>query len=292
MSHATEIVNESELVNTLQGLVQTTEEVYVIKMGKIRNSVLDTRYFMDNLGQTFTRVRLAYHQLLLTKTGRDKFQFPELKNKTRSVAVLLSASEKLSGEINRKIFEKFWQYLDKNPSSDVVIAGKTGRIIFQQKAVNRPYRFFDIPEEILTVEHLRSIISHLIDYQEVNVFYGKFISFVLQQETRSNISGQSLSDTQSLLPSEKTDTARVIIFEPSPEEILSFFETQIFTSLFKQTINESYLAQIGSRIMVLETASARIESRLKELDKEFKRIQRQKQNKKQLKSLVSTLFNF
>jgi F0F1-type ATP synthase gamma subunit len=95
-----------------------------------------------------------------------------------------------------------------------------------------------------------------------------------------------------LLPSEKTDTARVIIFEPSPEEILSFFETQIFTSLFKQTINESYLAQIGSRIMVLETASARIESRLKELDKEFKRIQRQKQNKKQLKSLVSTLFNF
>lgn len=282
---------ELEFISIMKDLVQAEEEVSVRKMQAIRASVLSTRNFIDQISQTYNDLKSAYKLKLLQqreiKASNSKVKLPGVKKTKKSAVVLLSAEEKLSGEVNQALFKKFATYLKKNPGEDIVIAGKTGRSLYQQSGLHLPYRYFNLPEVSLSIESLRPVINFLLLYKNVNVFYGKFISFVRQDPTSINITGESLEQTTKT-PDKDTQIAKVplYIFEPSLEEILQFFETQIFTSFFKQVVDESLLAQIGSRIMSLEQSSNRINEKEKKMTVQRRKIQRQISNSKALQALA------
>lgn len=283
------LTSEIDFTNILAGLVQTYQQIYVKKMQRTRESVLETRHFIDSISQTYSVIKSAFLQLMVVKgfiaRPTQLFPIPGVKKSKDTILVFLSASEKLSGKINMQVFNFFWHFLEEYPLADLVIAGKTGKRLYEQRGGTRPFRYYDLPEESLTVEDLRPIINLLLDYRKVNVIYGKFHSFVNQQPAQTNVSGQSTASiSQESQPADLLQPASKYLFEPSPEEILQFFETQIFTSLFKQTVSESYLAQIGSRVMTLESSSANINLRLQALANDTRRYVRRQKNRKQMQS--------
>jgi F0F1-type ATP synthase gamma subunit len=77
------------------------------------------------------------------------------------------------------------------------------------------------------------------------------------------------------------------LFEPDIEHILMFFEKQIFTSVFEQTIRESQLAKFASRVMVMDRANENIKERLKQMAKINQRIAHREMNRKQTNQLSS-----
>ena len=74
------------------------------------------------------------------------------------------------------------------------------------------------------------------------------------------------------VPTEKSEdkSFQLYFFEPSLEEVVIFFETEIFASLLEQVFHESRLAKTASRMMLLDRASQNI-------DKSFDRLFFQKQ---------------
>ena len=288
MQNLKNIVSETQLVRTINDLVQSFEQIYVTKMQHVRQSVLETRTFNEGINNLFFELKAAYHQQVLEiiEKRRKNLQLMNIAYKQKeTVAVLLSANEKLSGDINQKVFNNFYNYIQEHKDIDIVIAGKSGKKLFDQKSTDRAYHYYDLPEEAVGIQSLRQIINNLLEYKQVKVFYGKFNNFINQVETMSDISGESENEDTKLVKHQKK-----FLFEPSLDEILEYFENQIFTALFKQTVHESYLAQIGSRIMSLESTSAKIQEKLKLLDYEEKRAIKQKRNKKQLQSMAGITY--
>src|SRR5512145_2095403 len=120
--------NEMGFIETLGGLVQTYEEIYVARMQKIRKSVVGTRDFTEGLRLIFAELR--QHERLKTRTELDKSTPRQQINKHTGegmLVVLLTTSQRWAGDINRQVFEQFWEYKKKHPKAKVMIIGKIGK---------------------------------------------------------------------------------------------------------------------------------------------------------------------
>ena len=131
---------------------------------------------------------------------------------------------------------------------------------------------------------LTEVIRHLVQYEEIRVYFGKFESLVTQRPEVQSIS--SATPVAGKLQGPKV----FYIFEPSIEEILVFFETQIFASLFDQSLRESQLAKFASRILAMDRATQNIEKKVLRLKLNELSVSHKLANIKQLNSLSPVVY--
>lgn len=277
------VKEEVELVETFKMLAQAYEEISVIKMQRVRSSVLSTRDFLDDLSSVFADVKASYQQEIenmLAKKKNKKFNPLLLLSKKRKTAgVLLTPNSKLYGDIISRTYHLFMDDVTKN-NYDIVIIGRRGKELFDQDQKGKKYQYFDLPDANVTFDDLKNIFAHIADYEKVYVYYGLFNNVVAQTPTVSNISGEQALISQG--PKSKSETK--YIFEPSLEKIFTFFQSQVFVSLFKQTVHEAELSRLASRITAMEQALSNIEGTQGKLKNESLRIKKALANKKQIEA--------
>ena len=125
----------------------------------------------------------------------------------------------------------------------------------------------------------------MVQYTEIKIYYGKFQSVVTQKPDIQNIAAGTTVSGDASAPKV------LYIFEPSVEDILMFFETQIFASIFDQSIRESQLAKFASRILAMDSASQNIERRITSLNLKKLSHLHKIANDKQLNSLSPVVFS-
>jgi len=268
-------------MTTLRLVTQAYEEIAVMRMQRIRDSVLHTSLFISELNQVFVDVKSNYKTtstggLLMQKKKTITPQVTIIDKNGKNVAVLVTTNSKMNGEIIPKVFHEFYTYVNEH-QTDIIIMGKMGKQLYEQMSKKRPYTFFELKENQITNVSLREIVLAMLPYKEINVFYGKFESLLFQNPTLTNLSGDKIEGK-----SDKKDKPNLYVFEPSIEKILEFFETQIFSSLVKQTLNESELARYASRIRAMEEAMQNIDKKTKGLKSQSNKIRKLLGNKKQL----------
>ncbi|MBI2599360.1 F0F1 ATP synthase subunit gamma [Candidatus Daviesbacteria bacterium] len=281
MSTKSRLIEDFEAANSLRFLAQAYEQISVVKMQQIRRSVLKTRDFLDRLADVFVDVKGSYKNKILElikkkKNTTEVTSFSTLAKNDKSVAVLISANTRLYGSIVYQVFDTFSRFIKEQKATDVVIVGKIGKELFE--AVDkRPYAYFELPDNDVSFAQLESLVGRILNYKKVTVFYGQFINVLNQTPKALEITGeQSLDDRI-------TEQERNLhfLFEPSLENILNFFETQFFTSSFKQTVNETQLARYASRIDAMEQAIVSIDKKIKNIKYLKLRAIKDTQNKKQ-----------
>ncbi len=286
MQDKNKIKEEAGLLSTLRLLVESYEEISVLRMQRVKSSVLLTRDFLERLSQVFLDVRSNYQREIASitrqKKNADKESFSTIKKNGRTVSVFLSSNSKFYGDIIQKVFQEFINDIKKK-DSDIVIVGRIGRQLYEQSGVKKQYQYFELPDSQVAVEDLRSLVSHIIQYENVDVYHGKYSNMVTQLATMSNVSGDQIVE-------EQVTTDRKFFFEPDLEKILNFFETQVFSSLFKQTVNESELSRLAARIKAMEEAFDNIDRTENSLGMRFRKVKRYEQNKRQLESLTGVYF--
>lgn len=286
MQDKRKIAEEITLVGDLRMLSEAFEEISVMKMQKVRSSVLRTRDFLTNLLDVFYDVKGSYKKQILELMKKKKkdtsniSSFSTLAKNGKEVIVLLSANTKLYGDIIPRVFNLFTEKV-KSSNSDVVIVGKLGKDLFEQSDTKKAYKYFDVPDTVASFEDLKPLVLDILNYEKVTVFYGKFENVINQTPTSINISGEEPIDEEA--PEEKRDFK--FLFEPSLERILNFFETQMFTSFFKQTVDEFELARHASRIRAMEEALGNIDTKVKLLKSQQGRAKRLTANKKQIETI-------
>lgn len=279
---------ETEILRlmSLDAVTRGYSQIASIKMKKVRDGVLTSRDFLDEINNIFAEVLDSYRREIIRLSKRlglkkkkskgDSITF--LAHNGRKVAVLLSANSGLYGDLIARTFKLFTESV-RASDYEVTIIGLTGLALFQQFEPNRPYTYFDLPDSKLDYVKLANIIKHLVSYEEIVIYYPKFENVVTQEPAVFSISAGTKLQSSSKGP------RREYIFEPTLESILIFFETEIFNSLLEQTVSESQLAKYASRMLSLDRASERIGNRLKEIKIDKLKLSHKISNKKQLHSL-------
>lgn len=286
MLYLKDIDEEIKQVESLHELTQVYGEIASSRMKKIRGYVLRNREFLDSIKSIFEDTLAAYAQKLsklvvegkLKKGGNVTF----LAHNGKRVSVLISANTGFFGGIVKETFDEFLKDV-RTGDSEATIIGKVGRGMFLEAEPGRPYIFFDLPDFGIDSTKLSEVIKHLVAYSEIKVYYGKFQSVVTQKPDSQVISaGTPVTDN---IVAPKT----MYLFEPSVEDILMFFETQIFASIFDQSLRESQLAKFASRILAMDSASQNISKRISELNLKKLSFSHKVANEKQLNSLSSVV---
>src|SRR6266567_1506448 len=127
------ILEELEALNSIKDLAQSYEEIAIVRMQKIRESVLKTRDFLADISDVFVDLKTSYNREvkdLVEKIKKgDAGLLPTLQKKNKTLLVYLASNSGLYGAVTQKTFKLFMQELAKTPSeqTDHVIIGSTGR---------------------------------------------------------------------------------------------------------------------------------------------------------------------
>jgi len=288
MAYSRDIKDEIESVTALQSLVDAYEEIASTRMKKTRDSVLVNREFLDEIGKIFDEVRRSYinevKRLARKRKSISGEKITFLAHNGKTVSVLLSSNTGLYGAIVKRTFDLFMDEV-RSGSTEVTIAGRHGLALFLDEEPTKPYTFFELPDYNVGTIELSDLIKHIVQYEEIHVFYGKFINVVKQDPTMLSVSAEISLEEEKPKVSEVT-----YLFEPSLEKILVYFETEIFASLFEQAVRESELAKYASRFLAMDRATGNIKEELKKLEFDDLRVRHGLVNRKQLNSM-SNLYN-
>lgn len=277
------IDKDVKLVKSLKGLAEAYEEISVTKMQRVRGKVLSSRDYLTELSRVFTNVKANYKaeiaRFMNKKHNKGVLSFSPLGGNGKYMAILLSSNSKLYGDIGRKVFDLFIANIERD-NPDIYIVGKVGRELFDASGIRKKYRYIDFPETKEEEAELAPFFKILDQYENVNVFHGQFMNVLNQQALVSNVTG-----TQGLTSGEPGNENVRFFFEPSIEKVLELFENQIFASLFKQTLHESELSHVASRIRQMETALQNIGDYEKKLERLKKRAHKRMEGAKQIQRL-------
>lgn len=271
-------------LGNFQSLTETFTEIAATKMQRVRDSVVKSREYVDGINVIFGDIKTTYEVEIkrISKGNREKSL---RKHNGKTAVVFISANTGLYGDIVRRVFYKFVEDVKKSPA-DAVIVGKSGKKMVTEEGVNlENANYFDYPDDAIDFEALKPIMTLLTQYEKVVVHYGKFESIVNQTPTASDITGGSSTGPQ--VASNNPAAATSYLIEPTLEEVMTFFENEIITSVFVQTVHESQLAKFASRMLYMDSANQRIKDQIKATEFEKQRLKHQSANKKQLQTLSS-----
>lgn len=282
------IFEELEALNSLKDLAESYEEIAVVRMQKIRDSVLKTRDFLADISDVFVDLKSSYNievkdLMNRIKTG-DHGLLPTLQKKDKTLLVYLSSNGGLYGAVTQKTYKLFMQELSKTDrdKTDIVVIGNAGRMMFEGSGANRPFEYFEIPDTSVSVLHIKNLMQKFLQYENVNIFYGKFGNVVRQSPIETSITGEDIFETETIAQVPREDR---FIFEPTLQKIFHFFQTQIMANLFSQTLLENQLARHASRVNAMEEALVHIEDESKKLNQQKSRLKHLMENKKQLETI-------
>lgn len=288
MPQKKKIMEDLEALNSLKDLASSYEEIAVVRMQRIRDSVLKTRDFLANLSDIFVDLKSSYlreiKELLEKRKKGDKTILPLLQKNGRNLMVYVSSNGRLYGSVTQKVFKLFMQDLRKPEAdkSDIVVVGEAGRDMLSSSGLGKPFEYFEIPDTDVSLTHIKKLIQKFLAYEKVYIYYGKFNNVVKQTPISTSITGDNIFETEDLKEIPREDR---FIFEPVLEKIFSFFETQIMANLFSQTILENQLARHASRVDAMEEALGHIEEETKKINVLRNRIKHQSQDRKQLETI-------
>lgn len=288
MSEIKEIQDEIYITNNFKNLVDIYGEIASIRMMKIRTNVLNNRNYIFSITQIFFDTLAAFLKKASRATLNEKLfkknRITFLSHNGKTVFVLISSNTGFYGDVNKTTFSKFVNDFDK-ADCEVTIIGKVGKKLFTDSYPKKPYTFFELPDYGSDKNSLLAIINHLVQYDEVRVYYSAYTTVLNQSPTMSNLTaGTTLI--------EKTKNIKdQYIFEPNVEYILTFFEKEVFGSFFDQTIKESQLSKLSGRIMAMDRASISIKNKLRLINYDYLRVKHRQINKKQLGLLQSLVYH-
>lgn len=291
MAQRKKVLEDLEALNSLKNLAESYEEVAVVRMQKIKDSVLKTRSFLAELSDVFVDLKSSYEReikdLLERRKHGEKILINLAPKNGKTLMVYLSSNGKLYGAVTQKTYKLFVQELKSHGAEvDIVVIGTAGKEMLDNSGVRRDYEFYDIPDTSVDITHIKGLMEKFLQYEKVYVYYGKFGNVVTQDPIATSITGEEIFESESKKVDLREDR---FIFEPTLEKIFHFFEKQIMANLFSQTLLENQLARHASRVNAMEEALINVELESKRLNLVKNRIKHQSMNKKQLETISGVL---
>lgn len=259
----------------LKSLTEIYEDVAVIGMQSVRHQVLTNRIFLEGVSSVYSLAKSAFLKHIATIPSRKERERETsfLKRNKKTVAVLISGNQTLLGDI---IFNTFRTYLDliRKIDCDLAVMGKTGSSLLREANLPKQFVEFLIDDYEFSEAKTKLALQFITRYERVIVVYPKFVTVLSQAPNVDDISGGVALEQKEL------KSSKDYFFEPSPKEVMAYFEGQIIEVLFRQKMLESILARFGARLTIMDLATKKIGKIIESNLKEKRRIDRANANRK------------
>lgn len=273
MATLKEVQSNLENVLTIGTITGIYQDMAQLRMNRVREEVLKTRQFLEGLIKVYGLAKKSY---LASAQKKDSRKLAKLltKGKKDQVLIFLSTNEFFHGHLISELWRSARNYLKENKANLVVI-GKMGKYLAEQSGYGHKLFYFQLDDEKPAQEDLKELVESIRKYERVIVFHGRFETVIHQEPMQTDISGGNYLE-------EETIETKRYLFEPSPEEILEFFENEIVAALFNQVILEHRLAKHASRMVAMHQITEKANLMGENLKKKKMKILRQIQDKKQI----------
>ncbi len=264
MKRTKELKEELVSLEEFLTMVEAYEEISALRMRKVKKSVLKRREFMQGLNEAFAYI--AYSYKIFRKSAKKGAKDEILNTNGKTVLVLLSSNTGLYGEIIRKTFDLFMKDANEKKSADLIIVGRLGKSFFDSTGDSRKYEFFELSDTGVDESALKVVVNHVSSYSEVVVYHGVFRSILQQDPKATHVTGEVLKITEG---AEEYNVP--FLFEPSVKHVAEYFEKQILSLIFEQSLFESSLSKFASRMVSLDSSAANIHQKISRVDFDVKK---------------------
>lgn len=259
-------IREISLTGDFRGLLETYEELAAEEMKQIREKILNSREFLENLAKLSVRVGADWQTAF--------------KSRNKPAAVFLSADEGLYGDLIEKVFFNFLEFVKKNQIKAVVI-GRVGQELMDQWGEGLEVEYWE--------ENVTTLAKLLTEFSELKVFYGQFKNVASQLVMNQSVSGKAaLAVIDSVKDGVKQTTK--YIYEPSIKKIAQKFNQEIMMTVLNGMVEENRLAKQAARLIQLDETMDRIEDRLSSLKLKKRQLSKKLEDSKQQDRIKKLVF--
>ncbi len=282
-----EIKLELDDAQTLRMISSAFMEAAAARVQKIKNEFEKNSQFYDEISKLYHLVQVARakHPKDEREWGGMFFRKPipaeaekeEEKKKEKGVMVAVTSNQRFYGNLNVNIMQEF--VTDAvSKKTDIVVIGVTGRDFMKTSDFSRSYEEIVFEHDNPTSEETRKFLEKVGPYDQVTLYFPKFVSLVTQKVG-------SIDITQASHPGDKVpDDEMNILFEPELSRILEFFKHQVRSLLFLRVMLEADLSRTAARLITMSAAEERSGELIKVKKSQLRKLQSSITNAKLLET--------
>lgn len=269
-----EILIELNQTDTIVNLTGIFEGLASMKISQIKNQVLQSQKFFDELWNIYTQLRVDAVFHFGRQASKDEVIDKEL-------FVVITAEGGFSGDIDQKLIEYMMKSYDRE-KHDIIVIGHHGAVQLAQRGVSIK-KYYKLPSKDENI-NVAPIIAQIQKYRVTTAYYQQYVSLMVQDVKKMSMqtavaakgAGQGQRQTLASLETAVTDiiSESTYIFEPSTYAVIDHIERSMLAIMTSQIILESKLAQYASRFRAMSAANDRSKETLGDLQMEFHRSKR------------------
>ncbi len=269
-----EILQELNQTSTIVNLTGIFEGLASMKISQIKNQVMQSQQFFDELWNIYTQLRVDAIFHFGRQTSKEQIIDKEL-------FIVITAEGGFSGDIDQKLIEYMLKSYDKE-KNDIIVIGHHGAVQLAQRGVSIK-KYYKLPSKDENI-NVAPIIAQIQKYRVTTAYYQQYVSLMVQDvkkmsmQTAVAAKGATQSKRQTLesLETSVTDiiSESTYIFEPSTYAVIDHIERSMLAIMTSQIILESKLAQYASRFRAMSAANDKSKETFSDLEMEFHRSKR------------------
>ena len=272
-----EIQFELNQTGTIVNLTGIFEGIASMKIAQIKNQVLQSQQFFDELWNIYTQLRVDAIFHFGRQTSNEKVIDKEL-------FIVITAEGGFSGDIDQKLIDYMLKSYDKD-KNDIIVIGHHGAVQLAQRGIPIK-KYYKLPSKDENI-NVGPIIAQVQKYRVTTAYYQQYVSLMVQDVKKLSLrtavqergEGQSERQKAKTLDTIEDQATTIIsentyIFEPSTYAVIDHIERSMLAIMTSQIILESKLAQYASRFRAMSAANDRSKETYSDLEMMFHRAKR------------------
>jgi ATP synthase F1 gamma subunit len=250
---------------TLVELTGVFEGIASMRISQIKNQVLQSTIFFDELWKIYTQLRVDS----LFSFGRDAEAVTTVIDK--ELYIIITAEGGFSGDIDQKLVQLMLQTYDAD-KNEIIVIGHHGAMQLAQRGIAYK-KYFKLPTKDQNI-NVTPIIREVQQYHATKVFYQEYVSLMVQDVKRIELSSAIRERGDSSDRPDEIISEDTYIFEPSTYTVAAHLERSMMQIAISQLILNSKLAQYASRFRAMSASHQRADESRTELHLDYNRARR------------------
>lgn len=265
MKRPNEIERDEAAMGTLVELTSVFEGIASMRIAQIKNQVLQATQFFNELWNIYSQLRVSTY-FGFGRTNQDGATVIP-----KELYIIITAEGGFSGDIDQKLIQLMLKSFDKD-KNDIIVIGHHGAIQLAQRGISYE-KYFKLPTKDQNI-NVTPIIREVQRYKTTSVFYQEYVSLMVQDVKRIELSSAVQQKGQTTEASDEVITESNYIFEPSTYDVVDHLERSMMQIAVSQLILESKLAQYASRFRAMSASHTRSDEAKAELHMLYNRAKR------------------
>lgn len=264
MKRPSELSQEEIGMGTLVELTSVFEGIASMRISQIKNQVLQSTKFFNELWQIYTQV----HVDNVFRFGRESSIRPEID---RDLFIIITAEGGFSGDIDQKLVKMMLQDFNKD-LHDIIVIGHHGAIQLAQQGIAYK-KYFKLPTKDQNI-NVMPLLKEIEKYKTTTMYYQEYVSLMDQEVKKIELSSAVQEKADKTLDSNNIISEATYIFEPSAYAVAAHLERSMIQIAVSQLILNSKLAQYASRFRAMSASNKKANEQKNDLHISYNRARR------------------